>query len=152
MPTPLRPADLRPIQKLWAILIGSTILSVVMLVGLFMRSAPLVEEVKETAFYANALLNFAAVAGSMWAQRHTLERVEQAKTPQGAFVAARMGGLTALLLLEISALVAGAAALVGGEAINFAFVVPYLLYAAAFFPTAPRLHALLAARDAGTSG
>ena len=149
MTPPVRPSDLRPIQRLWAILIASTVLSVVMLVGLYLRSAPLLEDAKETAFYTNALLNFAAVAGSLWAQQHALRRVEGARTPQGAFVAARMGGLTALLLLEISALVAGAAALVGGEAINFAFVVPYVLYAALYFPTAPRLQALLAVREAG---
>ena len=143
----IRPTDLRPIQRLWAVLIGSTILSVVMLLGLYQRSAPLFADLKETAFYTNALLNFAAVAGSLWAQQHAVRRIERAKTPQGAFVAARMGGLTALLLLEISALVAGAAALVGGEAINFAFVVPYLIYAALYFPTAPRLQAMLAVRE-----
>jgi hypothetical protein len=143
----LRPADLRPIQRLWAILIGSTVLSVVMLLGLYLRSAPLVPEVKEATFYTNALLNFAAVAGSMWAQQHAVRRIEEAQTPQGAFVAARMGGLTALLLLEISALVAGAAALVGGEAINFAFVVPYVIYAVAFFPTPLRLQTMLAVRE-----
>ena len=147
MTPPVRPADLRPIQSLWVVLIGSTVLSVVMLAGLYVRSAPLLEEVKETAFYANALLNFVAVAGSLWAQRHAVRRVAGARTPQGAFVAARMGGLTALLLLEVSALVAGAAALVGGEMINFAFVVPYILYAAFYFPTAPRLQALLAVRE-----
>ena len=150
MTPPVRAADLRPIQRLWALLIGSTILSVGVLLGLYGRSAPLVPGLQEAAFYTNALLNFAAVAGSMWAHQHAVRRIERAQTPQGAFVAARMGGLTALLLLEISALVAGGAALVGGEAINLAFVVPYLVYAAAFFPTVPRLQALLASRDAAS--
>jgi uncharacterized membrane protein YiaA len=141
--TPQPDADVRTLQIVWGALIAGVALATAVMGGLAFASqdAALAEDA-ETFFLINAAVSILAVIGAFAVQRRMVDRLPAQGTRAELIATVRTSGVLSLALLEGSALLACIAALLTGELINLAFVVPFFAFAVLFFPTAARLDAL----------
>ena len=129
-------ADLRTLRLLWlAISMGVVVMTAVM--AFLVRAGG--AGGGELYFYANALVNMGALVAAFAVQRRLAERtLPAAAAYDEAARAIRTAGLVSLAVMEGSALFAGVMALVTGEVVNLAFVVPFFAFAALFWPSDTR--------------
>ncbi len=138
-------ADLRNLQLVWKALLGGVALMTAVLGGLAaIGYGRIVDEGTATFFYVNAIINFGAVVAAFAVQRRLMDQQLPATGTRADGIAAiRTSGVLSLAFLDVSALVAGLAALFTGELVNLLFAVPFFGFAAVFYPTAARVDALL---------
>jgi|GEM_PF-2702642 len=140
MPLAPLPDQLAPAQRMWglvAAVVGLVAGAVVF--GSMREGAPPAAAGATPVFYANALLNFAALVTALARQRWTLRALGASDDAEDAAWAVWRGGAGALAALQAGALVAVSAAYLTGEAVNLAFLVPFFGFVAAFFPSAARV-------------
>ncbi|MEM8598519.1 MAG: hypothetical protein AAGF99_01250 [Bacteroidota bacterium] len=137
--------DVRALQVIWLAIVGGALLAVGVLGWLASQSAegaPMAESA-DGLFLVNAVASMGAIVVGFALQRMIPARAMSQDTEEAAFGQVRALGIASIAVMEASALVAGVIAFLTGDALNFAFVVPFLAFAALFFPSNARVASLL---------
>ncbi|MEM8557395.1 MAG: hypothetical protein AAGG50_06170 [Bacteroidota bacterium] len=136
--------DVRALQVIWLAIVAGALLAVGVLWWLASQAeAPPMAEGGDRLFFINAAVNIGAIVAGFTLQRMLPVRVAAAETETGAMNQVRTFGLLSIAVMEGSALLAGVAAFLTGNALNLAFVVPFLAFAALFFPSNDRIAGLM---------
>lgn len=136
--------DVRALQVIWIAVVAGALIAVGVLWWLAGQSeTPPMAEMADTLFLINAGVSIAAIVGGFTVQRRLPQQAAAADTETGAMNRVRTFSILALAVMEGSALVAGVMAFLTGNALNLAFVVPFLAFAALFFPSDDRIASLV---------
>ncbi|MEO1726293.1 MAG: hypothetical protein AAFR95_04645 [Bacteroidota bacterium] len=137
--------DVRALQVIWLAIVGGAVLAVAVLwwvAGRSANAAPMAESA-DVLFMLNALASAGAIVVGFALQRMIPARVMSRDTEEAAFGQVRALGIASVAVMEASALTAGVAAFLTGNALNLAFVLPFLAFAALFFPSGARVASLM---------
>lgn len=134
----------RSLRLLWLAL--SSGVGVAIVIAIVMRGVTtpsFTGDAAEILFYVNAAVNIGAIAlGFMALRRLETRLLDTTDRAEGAKTMMRYS-LLALTPLETSALLACVVTVLTGDLINVAFVVPFFAFARLFWPSDPRVEALL---------
>jgi hypothetical protein len=127
-------ADRRTLSLIWLAVTTGVVLLTAVMAYLVATGVGGGMEARELLFYLNAGLNVAAIAGAFAVQRGLEARLPSAGSYAEAAALIRLRAIVSIAVMEASAFFAAVAALLTGELVNLAFVVPFFAFAFLFFP------------------
>ena len=139
---------LRPLQLVWSAAIAAVAVLSAVSIYVLLRWQGEAVAARDLIFYLDAGINMAALAGGFRLQQRLAEKVHSLATTEEASLLVRRHSMGAVAVVEGSALFAGVAAMLTGEPIHLAFVVPFFAFVALFFPTSERHRRWVAAAGA----